>query len=363
MGNVMKTVDTHNDEPIPHWRFWLVTFGVFILLLWVLSPILLPFVIGLILAYFLDPIVDRLEDYGAKRWLASLFALVAFFFIFGLFLVLIMPLVQEQLGTLIEQVPVYVEKIRSGLIPWVQQTFGRLAPAEVKQLQSAAGSVAGNAVGVAGKAITTVFNSGMAIIDILSLVVITPVVAFYMLRDWDRMLAYVDKALPERHADTIRAEALKVHHTLAGFLRGQGLVCLSLGAYYAIALSLAGLDYGATIGLIVGVLSFIPYVGTITGFVCSMGLAFVQFNDPTSIMIVFIIYVAGQAIEGNFLAPKLVGDRVGLHPVWVIFALMAGGSLFGFVGVLVALPVAAVVGVLVRFMLNQYLQSRYYKAG
>ncbi|MFQ6017021.1 MAG: AI-2E family transporter, partial [Kiloniellaceae bacterium] len=189
------------------------------------------------------------------------------------------------------------------------------------------------------------------------------VVAFYLLRDWDRIVGKVDGWLPRAHAGTIREQALEVDRRLAGFLRGQGTVCLLLGVFYALALSLAGLDFGLVVGLIAGLLSFIPYVGAIVGLLASVGLAVVQFDDWVRIAIVAGIFFAGQAVEGNYLTPKLVGGRVGLHPVWVIFGLLAGGALFGFVGVLLAVPAAAVIGVAVRFALDRYMASSYYLGG
>lgn len=343
-----------------HWRFWAIGFAVAAFLLWVLSPVLLPFVAGLAIAYFMDPVADRLERLGLPRWLCAISSLLIFVLIIVLLALLLVPLLQQQIATLIAALPGYAEKIRSSLIPWIEQNLQRLSPSDVARLRDAAGGYVGDAVSVGGDVLKRVFTGGLAVFDVLTLMVITPVVAFYMLRDWDRLIGNIDRALPRRHATTIRAEALKVDATLAGFLRGQALVCLCLGAYYAIALSLVGLEFGATIGIMAGALSFIPYVGTILGFIGSMGLAFAQFDDSTLIVIVAVIYVIGQLVEGNILSPKLVGDRVGLHPVWVIFALMAFGSLFGFLGVLVALPVAAVIGVLVRFMLAKYMVSKYY---
>jgi predicted PurR-regulated permease PerM len=208
-----------------------------------------------------------------------------------------------------------------------------------------------------------VISGGVAIANLISLLVITPVVAFYLLRDWDRIVARVDTWLPRGHAGAIREQAREIDRTLAGFLRGQGTVCLILGVFYAIGLTLAGLDFGLVVGLVAGLLSFIPYVGAIVGLVLSVGLALVQFDDWLRIAVVAGIFFVGQAVEGNFLTPKLVGESVGLHPVWIIFGLLAGGALFGFVGVLLAVPAAAVIGVGVRFALGRYMQSPYYHGG
>lgn len=354
-----KTVDF---DDVTQWRFWLGAFAVMALLLWLLSPVLLPFVAGTAIAYFMDPLADRFEKLGLPRWLCATLALLVFLFIIVLMFLLLVPLLQEQIGALIAALPGYAEKARASLIPWIEQNFGSLSQADLNRLRDAASNYVGEAVGMGGNVLKQVVWGGMAVFDALTLLVITPVVAFYILRDWDKMIANIDKTLPRQHVKTIRSEAKKVDKTLAGFLRGQAMVCLSLAAYYAIALSVVGLNFGATIGIMAGILSFIPYVGSILGLIFSMGLAFAQFDSMTPIIVVAVIYALGQLIEGNVLAPKMVGDRVGLHPVWIIFALMAGGSLFGFVGVLVALPVAAVIGVLVRFMLNKYMDSKYYSS-
>ncbi|MGH7186923.1 MAG: AI-2E family transporter, partial [Pseudomonadota bacterium] len=210
------------------------------------------------------------------------------------------------------------------------------------------------------QALGGLLSGGLALVNILSLLFITPVVTFYLLRDWDRIVKQIDALLPREHAETIREQARLVNETLSGFVRGQATVCFLLGGFYAVALSLAGLDFGLVIGLIAGALSFIPFVGTIFGFVASVGLAFAQFDQWHRIAIVVAIFLVGQFVEGNFLTPKLVGDRVRLHPVWIIFALLAGAALFGFVGLLLAVPVAAVIGVLIRFAVSRYTASPLY---
>jgi predicted PurR-regulated permease PerM len=236
----------------------------------------------------------------------------------------------------------------------------REAAGRTTEIGQAAGDFASRAVNWALQALGGVISGGLALVNILSLLFITPVVTFYLLRDWDRVLAHIDALLPREHAETIREQARLVNDTLAGFVRGQATVCFLLGTFYAVALSLAGLNFGLVIGLVSGILSFIPYVGTIFGFVAASGLALAQFDEWYRIAIVIGIFLFGQFVEGNFLTPKLVGDRVRLHPVWVIFALLAGGTLFGFAGVLLAVPVAAVIGVLTRFAVSRYTASPLY---
>ena len=205
-----------------------------------------------------------------------------------------------------------------------------------------------------------IWRSGMALFNFLSLLFVTPVVAWYLLRDWDRIVAKVDQWLPRPYAEEIRGQMEEIDKRLAGFVRGQAMVCFFLAAFYGTGLTALGLNYGLVVGVVAGLISFIPYVGSVTGFVLSMLLALVQFDNPWWIGAVAGVFIVGQAIEGNFLTPKFVGGRVGLHAVWVILALFAFGALFGFVGVLVAVPVAAVIGVLTRYLLQRYLESRYY---
>jgi predicted PurR-regulated permease PerM len=230
----------------------------------------------------------------------------------------------------------------------------------VERIRESLGASSGKIAGWITQILSGLVTGGVAIANLLSLIFITPVVSFYLLRDWDRLVAQVDSCLPRGSVGVVREQAGLIDRTLAGWVRGQFTVCLVLGTYYAAGLTLAGLDFGLVIGLLAGLLSFIPFVGAAVGLVGSVGLALVQFDDWLRIAIVAGVFFVGQAVEGNFLTPRLVGDRVGLHPVWVIFALLAGGALFGFVGVLLAVPVAATLGVLVRFLLQRYLESDMY---
>ncbi|HEY0837080.1 MAG TPA: AI-2E family transporter [Azospirillum sp.] len=348
-------------NPAKQLRFWLVGLALFALGLWMLAGMLLPFVAGLAIAYFLDPLVDRSERWGLPRWLGTVLVLLSFVLVAVAFLLLLLPLVQAQASLLIDTLPHYAQVVRDRVLPAIDQLVHRLSPEDVERLRGAAGSYAGEAVSWIGRVLRGILSGGLALFDVFSVLFITPVVAFYLLRDWDRMMAAVDGWLPRQHATTIRAQAREVDRTLAGFVRGQAMVCLALGAFYALGLSAAGLNFGLVVGLLSGVLSFIPYVGTLFGFVTATGLAFLQFDELWRVGLVVAIFVVGQMVEGNVLTPKMVGDKVGLHPVWVMFALLAGGSLFGFVGVLLGVPVAAVIGVLTRFALRQYLGSAYYR--
>lgn len=341
-------------------RFWLIALAAFLGFVWLFSAVLLPFVAGLAIAYLLDPTVDRLETFGLPRWAATTVAMILFLLAVIVVLLLVVPLVQSQALHLIEVLPGYAQQARDGFAALMTRLSERLSPEDVTKLRDAVGQYVGELVGWFGKMVRGVLSGGMALFDVLTVVFITPIVAFYLLRDWDELVARVDSWLPLRHRAVIREQVGLIDTTLSGFLRGQATVCMALGGFYAVGLSLAGLDFALVIGLLSGVLSFIPYVGTMFGFVSSIGLALLQFDDPWRVGLVAGIFLFGQAIEGNVLTPKLVGDKVGLHPVWVMFALLAGGSLFGFLGVLLAVPVAASIGVLVRFSLSHYLKSPLY---
>ncbi|MEO3433520.1 AI-2E family transporter [Inquilinus sp. CAU 1745] len=341
-------------------RFWLIGLVVLCLLLWLLSGMLMPFVIGMAIAYLLDPLADRLQRLGLPRWVATTLVLLLFAVIVILLLVLLVPILQNQIAQFIEALPSYRESLQNLLAPIIGQLRDQIAQQDFEEVRSAVGDYAGKALSWLGTALGGLWRGGLAVIDVVSILVITPVVAFYLLRDWDVMTDHIDELLPRRSAATIRSLAREVDRTLASFVRGQGTVCLVLGSFYAIALAFAGLDFGILVGLMSGILSFIPFVGTIVGFVASMGIALVQFDSWTMWAVIAGIFVFGQVVEGNFLTPKLVGDSVGLHPVWVMFALLAGGSLFGFTGVLLAVPVAAIIGVLIRFFIGRYRASAYY---
>jgi predicted PurR-regulated permease PerM len=341
-------------------RTWLLALLTAVLLVYLLHPILLPFVAGMAIAYVLDPLADRVERWRIRRWLATTIVLVFFVLVAVSAIIVVVPLIQEQVSALIDALPTY-EQLRQQVMPTLDRLLGDVTRQDIENLAGRAGEHATQAASWAGSLLGSIWSGGLALFNVLSLVVITPVVAFYLLRDWDRMVARVDQLLPRDHADTIRETFREIDRRLAGFVRGQSMVCLFLGTFYGIGLTLVGLDFGLLIGLFAGLLSFIPYVGSITGFVSSVGVALVQYDNYYMVAVVAGIFFLGQFVEGNFLTPKLVGDRIGLHPVWVIFALLAGGALFGFVGVLLAVPAAAALAVFISLALRQYLESRYYR--
>ncbi|MDA7427845.1 AI-2E family transporter [Primorskyibacter aestuariivivens] len=338
-------------------KYWGIATVVFAVVLWFLGDVLLPFVLGGAIAYFLDPVADRLEKMGFSRAIAvtiiTLFALVLFI----VMALLVVPSLVSQAIDLFNIAPTLFGNLRDFLI----ERFPELMDAESTLRQSLV-AIGEKIQSYGGQLLETILSSAASIINIVMLFVIVPVVAVYMLLDWDNMVARIDDLLPRDHAPVIRQLAGDIDATLASFIRGMGTVCLVLGTYYAAALMLVGLQFGLVVGFIAGLITFIPYVGALVGGVLAIGLALFQFwGDWFSIAMVGGIFVLGQVIEGNILTPKLVGTSVGLHPVWLLLALSVFGSLFGFVGMLVAVPVAAALGVITRFATRQYLDSRLYR--
>ena len=341
--------------------FWVVGLAVFLSFVYVLSGVLTPFVAGLAVAYFLDPLADRLEAKFKSRTAATLVILLSFFAVATGVVVALFPLLQAQVTGLAARLPEAVEAAHGLLDPLVAKLQEQLGADEIQRLKDGAGAFAGNAASWAVDMLKNLFAGGRAVVGALSMLFIMPIVAFFLLRDWDRMVAIVDGLLPRPHVETIREQMRNVDETIAGFVRGQATVCLSLGAVYATGLTLVGLDFGLLIGLGTGLMAFVPYVGMMIGLVVAFGVALIQFSELLPFILVGVVFGAGQALDAAFLTPNLVGGRVGLHPVWIIFALMAGGALFGFVGVLLAVPTAAVIGVWVRFAIGRYKGSSLYK--
>ena len=325
------------------------------------ASVLLPFVAAAGIAYFLDPAAGRLTRVGVGRGSAALLLIVALLSAGLLFALLLYPLILAQIGILLGRLPSYVSDIRVFAADVIARLQQRLGPDFVdEKLRDLVGGQAGAMLSFLAGALSRVIGGGFALFNVLTLVVVTPVVAFYLLRDWPRVVARLDGWLPRRYAGVLRAQAREVDRILSAWLRGQMLCCIILALFYTTGLSLVGLDLGLIVGLAAGLLSFIPYVGTITGGVSSIGLALAQFPTWTGVLMVAGVFVLGQVLEGYVIYPRFLGDRVELHAVWVIFALFAGGAAFGFVGVLLAVPVAAAIGVLCRFWLRRYLSSPLY---
>jgi predicted PurR-regulated permease PerM len=337
-------------------RWWAIGFAVAVLILWLLSDALLPFVLGAALAYLTDPMADRLERMGMSRTWATV---VITFFSLGtvvLAILLIVPVLVDQIRSVVANAPGYIEWVKEFAQAWLP-SLG----IDNAAFQGTLDALRDRAQDWSLAFIKKLWSSGLAVADFVSLIVITPVVAFYLLLDWARMIAWIDDCLPRQHRDTIRGLMTELDRVLAGFLRGQLSVCVMLGAFYGIALTVIGLEFGLLIGAFAGVISFIPFVGSIIGGGLSMGIGVVQFwGEPWMIAAVAGVFVTGQLVEGNFLTPKFVGGKIGLHPVWLIFALSAFGSLFGLVGLLVAVPTAAGIGVFGRFLIARYKEAPIY---
>nr|WP_319388928.1 AI-2E family transporter [uncultured Cohaesibacter sp.] len=342
---------------------WMCAFGAFVLCVYVFRGVLLPFVAGMALAYLLDPVADAFERIGLNRMWATICVLMIFVLIFLLLLILIVPTLAHQMAGFSKNLPTYVASLQAMVSKSTANYMPKfLSNFDAESLQNNIKDLVSQGASWAGQLIQSIWNGGQAVLNMLALLVITPVVAFYMLHDWDRMVETVDGLLPRDHRKVIRELFDQIDESVSGFVRGQILVGLILGTFYAIGLSLLGLNFGLLIGLIAGIISFVPYAGATVGLILSGGVAIVQFwPDPVPIGLTFGVFAIGQFLEGNVLQPRLVGERVGLHPVWLMFALLAFGSLFGFVGMLIAVPAAAAVGVIVRYILNQYIHSPLYR--
>lgn len=344
-------------SPKEQLKYWGVALLAFFLVLWLLGPVILPFVVGGAVAYFLDPVADRLQRLGASRALATTVIMLTLLLIFVMMALLVVPLLIQQSVSLFETAP----RLFQDLQGFLTTRFPSLVD-EDSVLRQSLISIGQTIQERGGELLNTVLTSVNSIVGVVIFFVVMPVVAFYLLYDWDNMIARIDDLLPRDHAPMIRQLASEIDTTLASFIRGVGTVSLILGTYYAVALMAVGLQFGLVVGAIAGLVTFIPYVGALIGGALAIGLALFQFwGDWFSVGLVAIIFVLGQTIEGNVLTPKLVGSSVGLHPVWLIFALSVFGSLFGFVGMLVAVPVAAALGVVTRHGVKGYKNSLLYR--
>lgn len=348
--------------------FWAAAFSVFLFLLWLFNAILLPFIIALALGYLLDPLVAQLERLRIGRAGATSVILIASILLVVAAAVIVTPMLARQIVAFLKGLPDLVKKLQGliGLLSeeithgWIGRTLTKLGFSDngMNEIRNTATDLVNKGVAWFVGFANGLVSRGAALLDLVSLLVITPVLAFYLLLDWQRMLAVIDGLVPPRNRDTVRHLAHDIDRALAGFLRGQLLVCLFLAAWYGIGLTLIGLSFGMLIGLTGGVLSFIPYIGSLLVLVLALLVAVVQGWPNWHLFVsALCVVLVGQFLEGNVLSPKLVGDKVGLHPVWIIFALLGFGSVFGFTGLLVAVPVASASGVLIRFATRRYRES------
>lgn len=337
-------------------KYWGIASLVLLALLWALGNVILPFIVGGAIAYFMDPVADRLERLGMSRAAATGTISIVALLVAILLVLAIVPLLFKQLTDLVNEAPEIFRRLQAFML----ERFPQMQD-ETSTMRQTLESIGKLIQAKGGELAQTLLGSAMSVLSAVVFIVVVPVVAFYLLLDWDRMVARVDDILPRDHAPVVRHLAREIDKVLAAFVRGQISVCIALGTFYSVALMAAGLNYGLIVGAIAGAVTFIPYVGAIIGGALAIGLALFQFwGDWFSIGIIAGIFALGQFLEGNVITPKLVGDSVGLHPVWLLFALSAFGTLFGFVGMLVAVPVAAALGVLARFAIDRYKDSRLY---
>lgn len=341
---------------------WSLAFLALVVFLALLRDAVLPFVLGIVLAYALNPLVNFVMRIGLPRIAASAFVLLLGLGFIAVAMVIVVPLVLEQVQKLALGLPEHLRQLRHVVEEIARQRLGDRYPEFAGTIDRAMVSISGNWGTIAGSAANQVIAQLRTVVSVISLLLVTPLVAFYILVDWEPMLSKIDGWLPREHAPTLRRLGSEINDAISAFIRGQGVVCLILAFYYATSLQIVGLQYGLLIGLVTGISSFVPFVGWALGLIVSMALALAQFWPATNpLMMVAAVFLIGQALDAAILSPGIVGSKIGLHPVWLLFALVVFSSLFGFVGVLVAVPVAAAVAVLVRFGLNAYLESDLYK--
>jgi predicted PurR-regulated permease PerM len=352
---------------------WTLALAALLVMLAVLGSTVTPFATGIALGYLLDPVVQRLERLGLNRLAASLLILGLFVLALGLAMVIVAPVLANQLAGFARKLPDYVTRLQRLATEegtalagkyggeWLDSLgFGDSLSSD--QIRKSIGDFVSRGAQWLLDAVRSLASGGAALLGFFSLLVVTPVVAFYILVDWDKMIDAIDSWLPLDHRDSLRRIASEINAALAGFIRGQSLVCLFLGLWYGLGLSLIGLDFGLLIGMIGGLLSFVPYVGSMTALVLSLVIGLVQGWPSLKLFFLALGVVgAGQFLEGYVISPKLVGESIGLHPVWLMFSLFAFGALFGFTGLLVAVPTAAALGVLARHLLGVYLASPLYR--
>ena len=343
-----------------HIFFWLMTTILFVLSVLLFKAVLLPFVMGIAVAYLLNPIVTKFGEVGIARGPASLMILFSFLIFILAFIGVISPIVYRELSLFSDDLPTYIEQFWELMRPVTALIEEYIGGVDQGNLENILKENAGSATQAAKMIIGKIAAGGQAVVDVISVAIFMPIVAYFMMKEWPNVTLWVHDLMPRHSKDVISDILGKIDEKLSGFVRGQISVAMVLGVSYAVMLTLAGLKYGFMIGLMSGLLSVIPMVGSAVGLIVSVAVAWFQSGEPTFVLLIAGIFLGGQVIEGNFLTPKLVGDSVGLHPLWVFFALLAGGSLLGILGMFLAVPVAAVVGVLLSFALHKYKQSAYY---
>ena len=341
---------------------WLVLLVGLLAILWLLSGILLPFVLGMAIAYVVDPLVVWLERRGLSRGAAAGLLVGSSFAASIVTMLVVGPVLVEQAGALLARVPAILSATYEAAAPLMRRTLTAAGVGQSGEVPALLVQAGQRIESMAVERAAALLGQGFALVNLLALLSVTPLVAFYLLRDWPKVVGHIDRWLPREHAETIRAQAREADRVLAGFARGAALVCAGLAVFYGVALSIVGLDFGLLIGVAAGALSFVPYLGALVGFGASVGMALIQFwPDWIRVAIVGGIFVFGNVVSDYVITPRVVGDRIGLHPLWVLFGFFAGAALFGFVGMLIAVPACALIGVIARFALRQYEASELYR--
>jgi predicted PurR-regulated permease PerM len=353
--------------------FWGLGLAALLLIVYLLGSTITPFAAGIVLGYLLDPVVVKLQRFGLNRLGASLLILIIFALAAVVFLIFVVPVLGNQFIAFAQHMPAYAVRLQAFAVEegnalfakygghWLD-TLGLRQQLSNAQVQKSVGDFVAQGAQWLLDAFAKLVSGGAALFNFLSLLIVTPVVAFYILVDWQRMISELDSWLPLDHRQTLRKIAREINHALAGFIRGQSIVCLFLGVWYSVGLTLIGLDYGFLIGVVGGLLSFVPYLGSLTALVLSLSLALFQGWPSLKLFLLALgVIGSGQFLEGYVLSPQLVGESIGLHPVWLMFALLAFGQLFGFLGLLIAVPTAAAIGVIARHLIAVYLTSPFYQ--
>jgi predicted PurR-regulated permease PerM len=339
---------------------WGLIFGGLLFFIYLVGDILTPFIFGAFVAYFLDPVADKFEEKGLSRSLSTVLTLSIFCAILAGVIMVFGPLFFDQIGGLIEKIPVYIAQLEQEHGMALRKYLDMVQPGLQDQAKDMAFKFSNELFKISGVLLTGLFTSGAAVFSVISLVLISPIIAFYLLRDWDILVKKIDDLLPREKVSVIRKNFMKIDEIISAYIRGQVSVCIIMAIFYSINLTIVGLNYGFAIGFLTGILSFIPYVGMAIGAITGLTVAYIQFGFGDGMLLVLAVFIFGNVIEGNFVTPKLVGDSVELHPAWIIFALLAGGAVFGFKGILIAIPSAAVIGVLTRSSVEAYKTSGLY---
>ena len=347
-------------------RYLVIASALFLtgVMLYVLRSVLLPFVVGILVAYFLDPLVDKLTRYCkmSRSW-ASVLLLLLFLLILLPLLVLAGSVAFSQISEFSENLPTYLQTFKVKILDFIEVTRQYMPMLSLENAAEFWRGNAGESLKPFLKVVQKIVSNGFAFINVISLLLISPVVAFYMLRDWHDFTRKIYDLVPKKQKKTVADGMKQIDRIISGYLRGQFMVCVALGTFYSCGLWLVNLNLGILIGFLAGLISFIPYVGSISGFLMAMVLVVTQYGTWPKIVEVLLVFGIGQFIEGNFLTPKLVGENIGLHPVWVMFALLSGGVLLGLLGMIIAVPVAACIGVFLRYLIENYKKSAIYLEG